>query len=120
MTSFAPPSSIAAGRSRRPDYGGGGGQDVHLRRPAPRLQRVCEIDDRLLAVVRGDEGGHDRRGRIALMATPGPEYVAAMFAIWRLGCIAVPSPSLIPGPSSVYPLGGWRLLAVATACSPQP
>ena len=28
--------------------------------------------------------------RIAVMASPGAEYVAAMFAVWRMGCIAVP------------------------------
>lgn len=44
--------------------------------------------------------------RIALMASPGPEYVAAMFAIWRMGCIAVPLALSHPRPELEYALSG--------------
>jgi acyl-CoA synthetase (AMP-forming)/AMP-acid ligase II len=47
-------------------------------------------------------GGH----RVALLAPPGPELVAAMFAIWRASCVAVPLALSHPRPELAYALSG--------------
>ena len=41
---------------------------------------------------------------IAVMAPPGPEYVAAMFAVWRMGAVAVPLSPSHPAPELQHAL----------------
>ena len=64
--------------------------------------------------------GTPRRATVAVMAHPGPEYVAAMFAVWRMGATAVPLAPAHPPPELAHCLSEARVDVILAADALRP
>ena len=81
--------------------------------------RAC-LDATFDALVPVASDGTPRRATVAVMAHPGPEYVAAMFAVWRMGATAVPLAPAHPPPELAHCLSEARVDVILAADALRP
>ena len=81
--------------------------------------RAC-LDATFDAFVPVASDGTPRRATVAVMAHPGPEYVAAMFAVWRMGATAVPLAPAHPPPELAHCLAEARVDVILAADALRP